>query len=326
MNERPDRTCAPGGPQAPRPAPVHTVTPAGHGIPVSLRHVLRGALVAVEGGLRRAGALEEIRCETGRAVARTLPGPAAARVGDSLERLHLHADTEQITAIRTDLETRLRPLAEAVLRDVALALEPQGARLYLGGHLGIRVMPPQRSLAGGAPSGLEGFLTPRDAHVDSWFNTAVNSVNLWMAVGPVRRGNGLVFYPDAYHRRPRHDGRHTLVPGQHTGPPMDIELAAGDILFFAGDHLHASQPNTTDETRFVITKRLCLGPPRYARHATGWVPYEDPRLLGGPLEPLAALRSRLTAGGVRDLLRAWPRRGLPRRSGRSGPAAAGRAR
>ncbi|MFD0381984.1 phytanoyl-CoA dioxygenase family protein [Streptomyces stramineus] len=285
MSEQPDRTGTPGGPPGPRPAPVRMVTPAARTIPVPLHHVLEGALIAVRRGLQHTGALEEIRRETGQAVARILPGPAAARVGASLERLHLHADTEQISAIRTDLETRLRPLAEAVLRDVARALEPQGARLYLGGHLGIRVMPPQRSLAAGAPAGLEGFLTPRDAHVDSWFNTAVNTVNLWMAVGPVRRGNGLVFYPEAYRRAPRHDGRHTLLPGQHTGPPMDIELAAGDILFFAADHLHASQPNTTDETRFVITKRLCLGPPRYPRHATGWVPYADPRLLGGPWSP-----------------------------------------
>ncbi|MFF7727012.1 phytanoyl-CoA dioxygenase family protein [Streptomyces sp. NPDC008001] len=293
-----------------RPALVHTVTPATHRIPVSLRHVLDGALVVVKGGLHHGGALERIRRETGRAVAQALPGPRAARAGASLEKLHLEAHTEQIASIRTDLETRLRALAETVLRDVARSLEPQGRRLYLGGHLGIRIMPPQHSLAAGSePPGLEGFLTPREAHIDSWFNTAVNSVNLWMAVGPVRRGNGLVFYPGAYRRGLRHDGRHALLTGQYTGPPMDIALDPGDILFFAGDHLHASQPNTTDETRFVITKRLCLGTPRYSRHATGWVPYQDPRLLGTPLEPLASLRSRLTAGGARQLLRERLRRG-----------------
>ncbi|MBB5936421.1 phytanoyl-CoA dioxygenase family protein [Streptomyces zagrosensis] len=292
------------GPDSPCPAAVHTVTPAERCLPVSLRHVLEGELVIIKGGLHRGGATEAIRRETLTVVARALPALDPQRVGTSLERLHHHADIAQIAAIRTDLETALRPLSETVLHDVARALAPQDAPLYLGGHLGIRVMPPLQSIERGSePPALEGFLTPRDAHVDSWFNTAVNSVNLWMAVGRVRRGNGLVFYPAAYGRNLSRDSHHTLTSGQHTGPPADIELDAGDILLFAGDHLHASQPNTTDETRFAITKRLCLGPPHYPRHASGWVPYQDPRLLGTALEPLASIRSRLTAGGVKDLLR-----------------------
>ncbi|GGY03377.1 phytanoyl-CoA dioxygenase family protein [Streptomyces hiroshimensis] len=286
------------------PAALHSVEPGPYGIPVSLRHVLDGALVAVKGGLRHIGALETIRREAARAVAAALPAAEAAQVSGALENAHRHADTGQIAAVRTDLETRLRPFSRTVLHDVARALEPQGARLYLSGHLGIRIMPPERSVGAGEEelAGLEGFLTPRDAHVDSWFNTAVNSVNLWMAVGPVRSGNGLLFYPDAYRRPLRHDG-HTLVPGQEVGAPVDVELDPGDILLFAGDHLHASQPNSTDETRFVITKRLCVGVPRYPSGATGWVPYEDPRLWGTRWERWATWRSRLTPGGVRETLR-----------------------
>ncbi|MGK5733912.1 phytanoyl-CoA dioxygenase family protein [Streptomyces sp. URMC 124] len=297
------------------PAALHTVEPGPYGIPVSLRHVLDGALVAVKGGLCHVGALGTIRRETARAVAAALPAAEASRVSGALENAHHHADTSQIAAVRTDLETRLRPFSRTVLHDVARALEPQGARLYLSGHLGIRIMPPERTVAAGGAdreeelSGLEGFLTPRDAHIDSWFNTAVNSVNLWMAVGPVRSGNGLLFYPEAYRRPLRHDG-HTLVPGQRTGAPVDVELEPGDILLFAGDHLHASQPNSTDQTRFVITKRLCVGPPRYPSRATGWVPYEDPRLWGTRWERWATWRSRLTPGGVGDVLRT-ARRGLP---------------
>ncbi|MFF5718914.1 phytanoyl-CoA dioxygenase family protein [Streptomyces buecherae] len=287
------------------------MTSTEHSLPVSLRHVLTGELLVLKGGLHRGGALRAIRCKTLATVARTLPTVDPQKVGVSLERLHHHADTAQIAAIRTNLETALRPLSEAVLHDVAHALAPQDAPLYLGGHLGIRVMPPLRSIQPGAePPSVEGFLTPRDAHVDSWFNTAVNSINLWMAVGQVRRGNGLVFYPAAYGKDLSRDSQHTLAPDQHTGPPTDIELDAGDILLFAGDHLHASQPNTTDETRFVITKRLCLGPPRYPRHGSGWVPYQDLRLLGTALEPLASIRSRMTASAVKHLLR--------RRRGRAG--------
>lgn len=144
---------------------------------------------------------------------------------------------------------------------LAAAITPRGTRPYLSEYLGIRIMPPLGTVTDhSAFASREGFLTPRDVHVDSWFNTALNSVNLWMAITPVQRGNGLILYPDAFRRPLLHDG-HTLLPGQHTGDPVDLALDPGAILLFAG-HLHASQPNATDATRFVLTKRFSAGPPR----------------------------------------------------------------
>ncbi|MGW7069878.1 phytanoyl-CoA dioxygenase family protein [Streptomyces sp. NPDC054855] len=291
----------PSGPTPVRSAALHRVelTPAGY--PVALRRVLSGDLVVLAGGLRHLGHLSDIERLARAAAAHRLPG--STTVEAPLDELHRYADTRAIEAIRTDLETRLRPLGRRVLHDVTAAITPRDTRPYLSEHLGIRIMPPLGTVTDHSEfASREGFLTPRHAHVDSWFNTALNSVNLWMAITPVQRGNGLILYPDAFRRPLRHDG-HTLLPGQHTGDPVDLALDPGDILLFAGDHLHASQPNTTDATRFVLTKRFSAGPPRYPLRATGWVPYLDQRLLSTPLAPLAALRSRLTPAGLRQALR-----------------------
>ena len=299
----------------PRAADLHVIEPAGRTadnlpeqrararagtLPAPLRAVLEGHLVLLKGGLAHLGAWEPLRQQVRAALDEHLPhGTAADR---PLEELHRHADTALTVRIRTDLETRIRPLARTMLRDFTTALTPQPGRVYLSDHLGVRIMPPRSSLApGGAPDGLAGFLTPRDAHVDSWFNTPVNSINLWIALTRVERGNGLLFHPDAYRRPLRHDGW-DLLPGQDVGDPVDVAMDAQDVLLFAGDHLHASQPNDTDATRIVLTKRLCLGPPRYPRHGTGWVPYHDPRLSGLRWEPLTSWRSRLTTAGLRHAL------------------------
>lgn len=96
---------------------------------------------------------------------------------------------------------------------------------------------------------------------------------------------------------------------------MRFEMEPGDILLFAGDHLHSSEPNTTDETRYVLTKRLSLGAPRYNPRGSGWVPYYDTRLLGTALQSLASLRSRASAGYARNLARAIRSRVIGNRAG-----------
>src|SRR4051794_16743864 len=40
-----------------------------------------------------------------------------------------------------------------------------------------------------------GFMTPHGPHLDSWFSQATNTINLWMALGRVIPGNGIVFFP-----------------------------------------------------------------------------------------------------------------------------------
>ncbi|GAA0463746.1 phytanoyl-CoA dioxygenase family protein [Streptomyces olivaceiscleroticus] len=286
---------------------------------LDLGDVLAGDMVVIRGGLDQLATGSPFAHTALASVAAVASPDAAHRLASlGLEGLHTVAEVAEIRSVRDELDRRVRPAAHQLLLRFAEAVAPQRHRLYVSDHLGVRIMPPRSCVDGreGQLRDYTGFLLPTDAHVDSWFNTALNSVNLWMAVSRVRHDNGLLLWPDAYRSPLRHDGVR-LVPHQQIGEPVEVELGRGDVLLFAGDHLHATRPNTGPETRWVVTKRICLGPPRYHPRATGWTPYADPRLLGTPLAPLAPLRSTLTAGRGRQLLRSTRRR-LPLRGRRYG--------
>jgi hypothetical protein len=275
------------------------ISPDSTTVDLSLREVLAGRIVIVTGWLRRHGMLEVVRRETFGALADAASPRAAQEVERrGLDQLHNVVTAPQVSATRTMLETRLRPVATRIALAFAASLSRQRSPIYLGHHSGVRIMLPEQTIVTDrtAFEELTGFMVPHDLHRDSWYNTGVNSINLWMAISRVRKGNGMLVFPDAYRPdAPQHD---TPV-----GRPLNFEMEPGDILLFAGDHLHSSEPNTTDETRYVLTKRLSLGAPRYNTRGSGWVPYYDTRLLGTPLHPLASLRSRASASYARNLAR-----------------------
>ncbi|MFD3658822.1 phytanoyl-CoA dioxygenase family protein [Streptomyces sp. NPDC058620] len=274
-----------------------------------LRQVVdEGRLLVVKRGLQDLNAFEPLRRAILLAAAETLSADAAqALEHKGIEALHTVADVEQAMALRTRLETVLRPISERAGRAFAAAAAPGGRHIYLSRHFGVRTMLPHHVVARRTDLGpLAGFLVPTGPHVDSWFNTTLNSVNLWIALGRVRPGNGLLVYPELY-RAPVRRAGYEVAPDQHLGTPVRFTLDPGDILLFSGDHVHASETNTTDETRFVLTRRISVAAPKYSPEGTGWVPYDDPRLRGA-LSPLASLRSRTTAAYARHLIRTALRR------------------
>jgi phytanoyl-CoA dioxygenase PhyH len=287
------------------------ISPDSTTVDLSLREVLAGRIVIVVGWLRRHGMLEVVRRETFSALADAASPHSAQEVERrGLEQLHTVVTPAQVSAARTILETRLRPIATRIALAFAASLSRQRSPLYLGHHSGVRIMLPEQTILTHrtALAELTGFMVPHDLHRDSWYNTSINSINLWMAISRVRKGNGLLVFPDAY----RQDARQQDTP---VGRPLNFEMEPGNILLFAGDHLHSSEPNATDETRYVLTKRLSLGTPRYNPRGSGWVPYYDTRLLGTALQPLASLRSRATAGYARNLARTIRSRAIGTRVG-----------
>lgn len=275
------------------------ISPDSTTMDLSLWEVLAGRIVIVVSWLNRHGMLEAVRRETFGALAGAASLHSAQELErHGLERLHTLVTAPQVSAARTILETRLRPVATRIALTFAASLSRQRAPIYLGDHSGVRIMLPEQTIATHrtAFGELTGFMVPHDLHRDSWYNTGINSINLWMAISRVRKGNGLLVFPDAY----QGDARQQGTP---VGRPLNFEMEPGDVLLFAGDHLHSSEPNTTNETRYVLTKRLSLGAPRYNPRGSGWVPYYDTRLLGTALQPLASLRSRASAGYARNVAR-----------------------
>ena len=109
----------------------------------------------------------------------------------------------------------------------------------------------------------QGKIAPHGPHRDSWLDCPSNAINIWCAIGPVKLGNGLSIYQDVYNRDLRHRKNGEIDYGQSVGRPVNYTLEPGDCLVFHGDHVHGSELNRIDSTRYVISFRLTPGKPRF---------------------------------------------------------------
>jgi nitrite reductase/ring-hydroxylating ferredoxin subunit len=126
----------------------------------------------------------------------------------------------------------------------------------------------------------EGKITAHGPHRDSWLDCPLNSVNVWVAVGPVETGNGLLIYPASYGVPVVRNGCH-IRHDQSPGVPTNVAMEPGDAIVFHGDQLHASVVNHTRHTRHVVSFRLALDRPVFAD--THLQTYAYSRLAVGPL-------------------------------------------
>jgi hypothetical protein len=86
-------------------------------------------------------------------------------------------------------------------------------------------------------------------------------VNAWCALRDVDAKSAIIFFPDAY-RDPNVDRTHyrfdddTDPADWGYGAPLRIPMRFGDILLFAGDHLHSSPSTTGDFSRLSWEIRI----------------------------------------------------------------------
>ena len=164
-----------------------------------------------------------------------------------------------------------------------------------------------------------GHLKVQNPHRDSWVTNPLNALVLWIALSPVRPGNGMLFYPDLWDRTIPHDGYEQrgfrIARQMRLGRPLNVRLDPGDMLLFSGEHLHSSELNRTDATRYVLSFRMSLSPPRYGE-GNRWVAYNDLRMTPKPWAWMRGWRCRLTKTYVRFLLQRrlgyWLRQKLSR--------------
>ena len=132
-----------------------------------------------------------------------------------------------------------------------------------------------------------GKVTPHGPHHDSWYQCPVNCVNVWIAIGSVKIGNGLNIYPEAHGKRLpcNKDGR--ILPNQYCGSKISFDLEPGDALIFHGEHLHSSEINSTDATRYVVSLRMTLDKPKFLDRS----PYKNNYIYS---HPHGGLKEKLT--------------------------------
>jgi nitrite reductase/ring-hydroxylating ferredoxin subunit len=147
----------------------------------------------------------------------------------------------------------------------------------------------------------QGKIVAHGPHRDSWLDCPSNGVNLWFAIGRVRRGNGLTVYARDYGRDFRYKRSGDVADGEKLSKPETFDLAPGDCVLFHTDQMHGSELNRTDETRYVISFRMTFGKPEFPnRHFHRYV---HAGLAEGPFNFVAATPAMLQPSYPRSLIR-----------------------
>lgn len=147
----------------------------------------------------------------------------------------------------------------------------------------------------------EGKLTAHGPHRDSWLDCPDNGVNIWIAFGHVQKGNGLTVFVKEYNRTQSFTEKGSVTDDVALTEPVAFNLDPGDCVLFHTDHLHGSELNRTQETRFVISFRVTLDKPHFPREHHHSYRYSG--LASGPFRALATLPSILQPSFARSGIR-----------------------
>lgn len=107
----------------------------------------------------------------------------------------------------------------------------------------------------------QGKIAAHGPHRDSWLDCPSNGLNLWFAIGRIKPGNGMTIYPENYDGQFRFQKSGDILDGQKLNQTWTFDLNPGDVIMFHTDHVHGSELNRTNETRFAISCRLSIDKP-----------------------------------------------------------------
>lgn len=170
-----------------------------------------------------------------------------------IEYLHLLLTAEQIAAVYKRVEAELYNVLPDAMNRITLSLNIPRP-LYIHNNSIARIMVPVEQLVDSFKF-LPGRLYPYDGvHQDPFPD--LNVVNFWIAIGHVKKDNGIAIYPDAWGQDLPQPGNNTNTEDLELGEPVRYELNPGDILMFHSRHIHATVPNHTDQTRVALTSRI----------------------------------------------------------------------
>lgn len=259
--------------------------------------MLAGEIVVVPGCLQRVGWLDALRAASLAGIADALGAePAATVAARGFESLHAVVPAERLTAVTERAYARVRPLAAAVTRDLVRELFEQRSAYWYEATPNVRFQVPYDATVAERRTldrfEWHGKITAHGPHHDSWYQCPTNGINVWIALGRVREGNGLTFHPDVYGKRLPCTPAGRIRSDQWLGRGVGHALAPGDALVFHGEHLHSSVLNRTDETRHVVSFRLTLDRPRFLEAS----PYRHDYLRGTASDGLGARLAVFGAG------------------------------
>ncbi|HYM08845.1 MAG TPA: Rieske 2Fe-2S domain-containing protein [Terriglobales bacterium] len=241
----------------------------------AVQHIESGDILLVRRALQRVGLWEEIQTTVWGAIGDALGHEMTARLRElGLGSMHQLLTGDQVKRCNEFAHARFNAVAEGyVPRLVREAIGHRGPGFFdqnavIRFYVPIAFHKSNRETLDTRP----GYTKPQGPHIDTWFGHAMSGLNLWMALEPVRRGNGLALFLTKWRSEIPHDDNCRPLRGQHFGTPVTFQMDPGDLLFFHGEHLHSSELNSTAWTRVVLTNRFSLrSPPTVPEISTKWL-------------------------------------------------------
>lgn len=229
--------------------------------------VRRGEVIVLPNCMQALGYFEQLRAASLEGIRQAVGEEKAAQVrAEGFEALHQIVEVNELTSIVLCTDEILRSLSPTLAKIVVEGVFQTNSPFYFAANPNVCCHTPFDELLEKEELSQcfwSGKITPCSPHQDSWYEYPTNSINIWIAVGAVRLGNGLSIYPQVYGKSLCYteDGR--ILPDRCFGRALNFELEPGDVIVFQGEHLHGSEINSTDETCHAIGFRLTLDRPKF---------------------------------------------------------------
>lgn len=232
--------------------------------------ILGGEVVVVRKGLQQLDLYDTLADASLNGIRTFMGGDIAEKVKTvGFENIHEWVSPTDIPAVTDAVYEKMIPLAHGVLQKLVPRVFPDTKSFYFEKKPNVRFHIPydlasihKKQFSAFTQEHGEGKITAHGPHRDSWVDCPDNVVNVWIAIGPVKKGNGLTIFTKSYNENIKFT-RGYIDASTKLDKPMSFNLSPGDAVLFHGSHLHGSELNRTNSTRFVISYRVSLDKPHY---------------------------------------------------------------
>ena len=189
---------------------------------------------------------------------------------EGFHRIHEWVAAKDIPAMTDAVYDEVRPLAAEFLRQFVPGMFPGINSYYYEQTPNVRFHIPYDIAAAhkkefnkfGKHYG-QGKITAHGPHRDSWLDCPSNGINMWFAIGRIRPGNGLTVFTEDYASQASHQSSGNISDGEQLHKAQSFDLHPGDVVLFHTDHVHGSELNRLNETRFAISFRMSFDKPQF---------------------------------------------------------------
>lgn len=273
-------------------------------IPDLAARILRGEVFVLRRGLQQLGLFEPLVESTLQGIQTAAGRETAEKVRQGgFDRIHEWITPLDLPKVTDAVYDVLTPRALADLRTLVPRVFPGGGTFYYEKAPNVRFHIPfdhaarfRREFDKFAEKRGQGKIAAHGPHRDQWVDCPANAINVWIAIGPVKVGNSLTVFTEDYDT-PFAFSDGYILNGERLHKPLSFDLDPGDAVLFLSSHLHGSELNRTDRTRYVVSYRVTFGKPHYPHGH--YHHYVHSGLAAGPLKSLANIPQNLQASFFR---------------------------